>query len=78
MSINATENSTVISLPDVIYGRVFKIFGGQVKITGSIKLLDATSEATKQTSYFLVSSESITLVSSASILAGHILLHAEY
>jgi hypothetical protein len=54
-----------------------KIFGGQVQISGSVKLLDNASVTTKQTSFFVVSANSIFLDFEAYIQAGYILLQAD-
>jgi hypothetical protein len=77
MNINATDNFTIISLPNVTYGRVLKIFGGQLLINGEVKLPDSASVTTRQTSFFVVSANSIYMDSKGSIQAGYILMQAD-
>lgn len=77
MNINATDNFTIISLPTVTFGRILKIFGGQVQISAAVKLSDSSSVTTRQTSFFVVSANSIYLNSTALIQAGYILLQAD-
>jgi hypothetical protein len=77
MNINATDNFTIISLPTVTFGRILKIFGGQVQISAAVKLSDTSSVTTRQTSFFVVSANSIYLNSTALIQAGYILLQAD-
>lgn len=47
MSINATDNVTVIKLNNVTYGRILKIFGGLVQLNGQIMIADQVTPTAK-------------------------------
>jgi hypothetical protein len=74
--MNASANTSV-NIGNVNYGRILKIFGGNVDIWGTVQLADPTNIANLNHSFFVIDSSTININQGASVQAAFILLQAD-
>ena len=58
--MNASANTSV-SLGNINYGRILKIFGGKVDLWGTIKLANPANTTNMDHSFFVIDSQTITV-----------------
>jgi len=65
-SMNTSANTSV-NIGNINYGRILKIFGGNVDIWGTIKLANPANATNMNHSYFVIDSNTINVNQRASI-----------
>lgn len=74
--MNSTANNSV-SLGNVKYGRILKMFGGNVDIWGTVQLANTTNLTLLNHSYFVIDSNTISIRPNATVSAAYIVLQAD-